>query len=147
MGNRKADPKPWKNIQLDVGVGRLPANKEVDAMVLYNKISHYNTPSNRLDWRNNILFVGDDQDGNIHMSQANGLADWVRGKYPQFVVKKVMLDAYKQVATSTGARYPEVNRIITNDIQKGILIYNYTGHGGNAVWPQNRYLCGRILKN
>ena len=46
------------------------------------------------------------------------------------MVKKVLLDAYKQVSTSTGARYPEVNRIITNNIQKGILIYNYTGHGG-----------------
>jgi hypothetical protein len=130
MGDNEGGSETMEEFSLDVGVGRLPANKQQDAMVLYRKISHYNTKSNRLDWRNNILFVGDDEDGNIHMSQANSLADWVRQKYPQFVVKKVLLDAYKQVSTSTGARYPEVNRIITNDIQKGILIYNYTGHGG-----------------
>jgi hypothetical protein len=130
MGDQEGGSETMEDFSLDVGVGRLPANTEDDAMVLYRKISHYNTKANRLDWRNNILFVGDDEDGNIHMTQANGLADWVRQKYPQFVVKKVLLDAYKQVSTSTGARYPEVNRIITNDIQKGILIYNYTGHGG-----------------
>jgi hypothetical protein len=130
MGDQEGGSETMEDYSLDVGVGRLPANTEEDALVLYRKISHYNTKANRLDWRNNILFVGDDEDGNIHMTQANGLADWVRQKYPQFVVKKVLLDAYKQVSTSTGARYPEVNRIITNDIQKGILIYNYTGHGG-----------------
>jgi hypothetical protein len=130
MGDQEGGSETMEEFSLDVGVGRLPANNKDDAMILYRKISHYNIKANRLDWRNNILFVGDDEDGNIHMSQANGLADWVRHKYPQFVVKKVLLDAYKQVSTSTGARYPEVNRIITNDIQKGILIYNYTGHGG-----------------
>lgn len=130
MGEQEGGSETMEEFSLDLGVGRLPAKKIEEAMVLYKKISQYNTNATQLDWRNNILFVGDDEDGNIHMSQANGLADWVRGEYPQFVVKKVLLDAYKQVSTSTGARYPEVNRIITNDIQKGILIYNYTGHGG-----------------
>jgi hypothetical protein len=130
MGDQEGGSETMEEFSLDLGVGRLPAKNLEEAMVLYRKISGYNTKANRLDWRNNILFVGDDEDGNIHMSQANGLADWVRKTYPQFVVKKVLLDAYKQESTSTGARYPEVNRIITNDIQKGILIYNYTGHGG-----------------
>ncbi len=130
MGDQEGGSETMEEFSLDLGVGRLPAKNLEEAMVLYRKISNYNTKANRLDWRNNILFVGDDEDGNIHMSQANGLADWVRQTYPQFVVKKVLLDAYKQESTSTGARYPEVNRIITNDIQKGILIYNYTGHGG-----------------
>lgn len=130
MDDHEGGSETMEEFLLDLGVGRLPAKTEQEAMTLYYKISNYNTKANRLDWRNNILFVGDDEDNNIHMSQANGLADWVRGKYPQFAVKKVLLDAYKQESASTGARYPEVNRIITNDIQKGILIYNYTGHGG-----------------
>jgi hypothetical protein len=130
MGDQEGGSETMEDYSLDLGVGRLPAKKEEEAMTLYRKISHYNTKANQLDWRNNILFVADDEEGNDFMSQSSGLADWVRKKYPQFVVKKVMLDAYKQVSTSTGARYPEVNRIITNDIQKGILIYNYTGHGG-----------------
>jgi len=64
------------------------------------------------------------------MTQANGLADWVGENYPQFAVKKVLLDAYPQVSSSSGARYPDVNRIISHTINKGLLIFNYTGHGG-----------------
>jgi hypothetical protein len=130
MGEQEGGSENMEAYSLDVGVGRLPAKTPDEAMVLYHKIIHYNTKRNKLDWRNNILFVGDDEDGNIHMTQANELADWIRSNYPQFAVKKVLLDAYKQVATSSGARYPDVNRIINNDIEKGILIFNYTGHGG-----------------
>jgi hypothetical protein len=130
MGNDEGGAENMEAFSLDLGVGRLPAKNTDEARILYHKIKNYNTSHNMADWRNNILFVGDDEDGNIHSTQANGLADWVRNTHPQYVVKKVLLDAYKQVATSTGARYPEVNRIITENIQKGILIYNYTGHGG-----------------
>jgi hypothetical protein len=130
MGATEGGSETMEAFSLDLGVGRLPAKTAEEALTLYRKIKNYNRSGNQADWRNNILFVGDDEDGNIHMTQANGLADWVRTTYPQFVVKKVLLDAYKQVATSSGARYPEVNRIITDNIQKGILIYNYTGHGG-----------------
>jgi hypothetical protein len=115
---------------LDLGVGRLPAKTASEAMILFRKVKNYNSAGNMTDWRNNILFVGDDEDDNLHMRQANELADWMRANHPEYVIKKVLLDAYKQVSTSTGARYPDVNRIITDNINKGILIYNYTGHGG-----------------
>ncbi len=130
MGNDEGGSESMEAYSLDLGVGRLPAKTAEEALALYQKIQNYDISKNRVDWRNNILFVGDDEDANIHMTQANTLADWVRNRYPQFVVRKVLLDAYKQVSTSTGARYPEVNRIINNNIQKGVLIYNYTGHGG-----------------
>ncbi len=115
---------------LDLGVGRLPVKTADEAMAISRKIRNYNTDKNRKDWRNNILFAGDDEDGNLHMTQANSLADWVGENYPMFVVKKVLLDAYKQVSASSGARYPDVNRILNDNLQKGLLIFNYTGHGG-----------------
>ncbi len=115
---------------LDLGVGRLPVKTAEEAMAVYRKIKNYNTDKNRKDWRNNILFAGDDEDGNLHMTQANSLADWVDENYPMFAVKKVLLDAYKQESSSTGARYPDVNRIISDNLRKGLLIFNYTGHGG-----------------
>jgi hypothetical protein len=42
---------------------------------------------------------------------------------------KIYLDAYTQVSTTAGSRYPEVNLAINNQIQKGTLIWNYNGHG------------------
>ncbi len=130
LENEEGGTTTMESFTVDIGVGRLPSKTPYEAMVLYKKIKNYNISSNMADWRNNILFIGDDEDGNIHMSQANSLADWVRTNYPQFAVKKVLLDAYKQVSTSSGARYPEVSRIVNDNVQKGILIYNYTGHGG-----------------
>jgi hypothetical protein len=130
MDDDEGGSETMESFTLDLGVGRLPVKTTEEAISLYRKIKNYNNSNNRKDWRNNILFVGDDEDGNLHMNQANSLADWVEDNYPMFVIKKVLLDAYQQVATSTGARYPDVNRILGENIQKGILIYNYTGHGG-----------------
>jgi hypothetical protein len=146
MDDNEGGSDNMESYLLDLGVGRLPAKTFEEAMTLFKKIKNYKSKRNMADWRNNILFVGDDEDGNLHMTQANSLADWVRNNYPQFVVKKLLLDAYKQVSTSTGARYPEVNRIITSNINKGILIYNYTGHGGERGMAAEQILMREDLQ-
>ena len=115
---------------LDLGVGRLPVKTAAEATIVFRKIKSYVYDENFSDWRNNIMFIADDEDANIHMQQSNELADWVSSNYPEFAVRKVFLDAYRQTSTSSGTRYPDVNRIIYENIHKGILIFNYTGHGG-----------------
>lgn len=115
---------------LDLGVGRLPVKTPDEAMAVYRKIKSYAYRSYPGDWRNNILVIGDDEDANMHMQQANEIADLIGDTHPEFAVKKVLLDAYKQTSTSSGTRYPDVNRIIYESLLKGILIFNYTGHGG-----------------
>jgi|WetSurSiteA1Bulk_404760.scaffolds.fasta_scaffold00646_5 hypothetical protein len=132
MDDDEGGSESMEDYSLDLGVGRLPVKTAEEAMGIYRKIRYYNTGDNKLDWRNNILFAGDDEDGNLHMTQANSLAEWINENYPVFFVKKVFLDAYPQVASSSGARYPDVNRILNDNIQKGLLIFNYTGHGGEA---------------
>jgi hypothetical protein len=118
---------------LDIGVGRLAVNNLESAKGVVNKIKQYYQPESMRDWRNKIMFVGDDgeyNDDTLFMNQSNSLATWVSNNYPSIIVKKVMLDAYRQVSTSTGARYPDVNKTIYDNIHNGILIFNYTGHGG-----------------
>ncbi len=114
---------------LDIGVGRLPVGDTTEAKHAVDKILAYNSSQAMQDWRNTLLFVGDDQDGNQHMEQANSLADYIRTNYPEFVVKKVLLDAYKQVTSANGNHYPDVNQAILDNFNKGILIFNYSGHG------------------
>jgi hypothetical protein len=114
---------------LDIGIGRLPVGDTTEAKCAVDKILTYNSSPTMQDWRNTLLFVGDDQDGNTHMEQANSLADYIRSSYPGFVVKKILLDAYKQVTSSSGNRYPDVNQAILDNFNKGILIFNYSGHG------------------
>ncbi len=115
--------------QLDIGVGRLPVGTAEEAEVIVNKIKAYYSQDALGDWRNRICFVGDDEDNNIHMKDADHLATYIDTTYPSFVLKKIYLDAFQQVSTASGERYPDVNKAISENIEKGLLIFNYVGHG------------------
>jgi len=125
---------------LDIGVGRLPISSEFEAESVVNKLISYNDKDRIGDWRNTICFIGDDEDFNIHMLQANELAEYVETNYPSFNVNKIFLDAYPQIATPTGQRYPAVNKAINDQIAKGALIMNYTGHGGTSALAHEHIL-------
>lgn len=115
---------------LDIGVGRLPVSTVDQAKAVINKIKEYEDPSNMGKWRNVICFIGDDEDFNIHIHQADQLANYVHSNYPSFNINKIYLDAYRQFVSPIGQRYPEVNRAINDQMTSGALVVNYTGHGG-----------------
>jgi len=115
---------------LDIGIGRLPASTPEEARDLVEKIISYSDPASQGNWRNQLCFIGDDEDSNIHMRQANELATYARNLYPSYNINKIYLDAYQQIKVATGYRYPEVTRAINNQVNRGALIINYTGHGG-----------------
>ncbi len=58
----------------DIGIGRLPVSDTSQAAVIVSKIKRYMDPSNQGDWKNVVCLVADDEDGNTHMSDAEGLA-------------------------------------------------------------------------
>lgn len=115
---------------LDIGIGRLPVSTIKEAEIVVNKIISYDESSTKGTWRNEICFIGDDEDANLHMRQADQLASKVEELHPGFKINKIYLDAYKQERSATGYRYPDVNRAINDQINRGALIVNYTGHGG-----------------
>jgi len=114
---------------IDIGIGRLPVTSAEEAQDVTDKIIRYGSPEAMGDWRNIICFIGDDEDNNIHMRDANTLATFIDTVYPVFNVQKIFLDAYPQVSSPRGESYPEVNTAINNRINSGALIINYTGHG------------------
>jgi hypothetical protein len=115
---------------LDIGIGRFPVSNLEEAKLMVDKVINYESSQSLGEWRNSIVFVGDDEDGNIHFEQADELARYVESNYPAFNINKIYLDAYQQVRTSVGDRYPAVNAAINNQVNRGALIINYTGHGG-----------------
>jgi hypothetical protein len=115
---------------LDIGIGRLPVSDIEEASVLVEKIIGYSNSDKQGGWRNQICFIGDDEDSNIHMRQADELAGYVRDHYPVYNSNKIYLDAYPQEELSTGPSYPSVTQAINDQVNKGALIINYTGHGG-----------------
>jgi hypothetical protein len=128
--------------RLDIGIGRLPVQTQEQAKVAVDKIIHYatNTQAVMKDWRNVVCFVADDEDGNQHLTQAEDMAAFIDSNYAVYNIDKIYVDAFPQVSTPGGQRAPDVNRAIDNRIDKGCLIMNYTGHGGEVGWGHERFL-------
>jgi hypothetical protein len=126
---------------LDISVGRIPVSNLTEANQVVDKILHYDLSSSVLgDWRTRITYVADDEDGNQHLLQTEDVANTQQTIYPVYNQRKIYLDAYQQVITPGGQRYPDVNAAINNAMQNGSLILNYFGHGGPAGWTQERVL-------
>jgi hypothetical protein len=122
---------------LDISIGRLPIKNGDEATAVVKKIINYASTSTMADWRNILCFIADDGDipvyPNLHIGQADPLADAISEKYPSRVIQKIYLDAYNFITTSVGQTAPDVNAAINNRVNKGALIVNYTGHGGETL--------------
>lgn len=127
---------------VDAGIGRLPVKSLAEATSAVDKIIHYSMQGGTVqgDWRNVITFVADDEEDNEHMLQADQLASYIGHNYANYNIDKIYLDSYQQSATPSGNRYPDVNVAITQRIEKGTLIINYTGHGGETGWAHEEVL-------
>ena len=133
--------------RVDIGIGRLPVQTIQQASQGVEKIEHYMSNRNCTPWKNSVVFIGDDEDSNIHTMDANSMADKVMKDYPDMVVNKIFLDAYKQVTLSNGPSYPEVNRLVNNAIENGVLLMNYSGHGGETGLAEEKVITMDGIKN
>jgi hypothetical protein len=113
----------------DIGIGRLPVSDTSQAGIVLSKIVRYLNPANTGDWKNVICLTADDEDGNVHMTDAEGLAAMIRDSVPSANVQKIYLDAFRQTTSENGQSYPEVTKAINDRMNSGCLIFNYTGHG------------------
>ncbi|MFN3874612.1 MAG: type IX secretion system sortase PorU, partial [Flavobacteriales bacterium] len=144
----------------DIGVGRLVVHTAEQARQVVDKILGYDAlrglgpvggscsatgDGGIADWRTHVLFVSDDQTGDgfegiIHMDQSDSLARRVEREHPFLNVDKLYLDAYQQISTPGGARYPAATSDLRDKVQKGLLVVNYVGHGGEVGWAHERLL-------
>ncbi|MBL7964542.1 MAG: type IX secretion system sortase PorU [Flavobacteriales bacterium] len=145
---------------VDIGIGRLPvvsliqASQAVDKILRYDRLTLLSTPDQTCasggdgganDWRTLALFVSDDMDGDnfegpIHMLQSDQLATRVDNEHPEYNVAKIYLDAYRQITNLGVERYPEAEEELKQRVQKGALLVNYIGHGGEVGWAHERLL-------
>ena len=117
---------------LDIGIGRIPAKNIEEARNYVDKVEAYYSKESFGSWRNNIAFIADDEDNNLHFDDAELVIGSSAAANPVFNFQKIYLDAFRQESGSGGNRYPLVNEMINNRIFNGTLILNYIGHGGAA---------------
>jgi hypothetical protein len=118
---------------LEIGIGRLPVKTENEAIDVVNKIIRYETSINTFGkWRNEMLFIADDGDNNIHQRDANFLADYVEETRSEFNVNRLFIDAFEQISSPSGQSSPDAKRAFEEAINAGKIMINYTGHGNEA---------------
>jgi hypothetical protein len=132
---------------LDIGVGRIPAKDLAQAKKAVDKIILYQTsPSTLGDWRSKVLFVADDGDRNIHQRDADQLATLVDTSFQQFQIRKLYLDAFKQERLPSGETSKDAEKALIDAVNEGRLIINFTGHGAEFGWMQERILTFELME-
>ena len=118
---------------VDIAVGRMLVSDNAQAQEMVNKVMEYHDLKSYGNWRNNIVLISDDSDAaddaTIQFRQ-NNLADVIAAEKPFFNIDKIFLDSYVQEAAAGGSRYPKARTDFFNAFEKGALIFNYLGHGG-----------------
>lgn len=118
---------------IDITVGRMLVSNNTQAEEMINKVFEYNDLKSYGNWRNNYVAISDDSDKSSDASlqlKQNQLADRIVLEKPFINVKKVLLDSYVQESSAGGNRYPKAREDIFNAFEKGALVFNYLGHGG-----------------
>ena len=152
------DDGAYSNL-LDIAVGRLSVQNIDEARAVTDKIINYaakydlstgssscsgfsDAISNFADWRNVVCFVADDADvaSDGFLWDSESIATYVDTTYDDYNVDKIYLDAYTQISTPGGQRYPDATDAINKRVAKGALIINYIGHGGEVGWAHEAVL-------
>jgi hypothetical protein len=144
--------------QVDIGVGRLLISSTQIATEQVNKIEHYMKNGSNLyttsnccnssmstntfgDWRQKYALIADDEQGGIFVSvDAEPNYSSVKTNHQDMNCDKLYLDAFTQVTTAGGQRYPDVYNAISDRVQNGVLILNYIGHGGEVGVAEERVI-------
>ncbi|MGL4956036.1 MAG: type IX secretion system sortase PorU [Bacteroidales bacterium] len=118
--------------KIDLAVGRLPVYNSLQANTLASKIENYYSDINS-DWISHCIFIADDEDANVHVSQSEVFGNYLLDSFPSYFVKKIYLDAYQQTSSPMGKRYPDATEDIASAIGSGAFLVNYVGHA-NDQW-------------
>jgi hypothetical protein len=122
-------------------LGRVCARSLAEANVFLDKLARYEGSSSPDPWKMRMLFIGDDAwtteggdvgDRTIHSDDAESLSGSAYTPN-EFEEKKIYIAEYPTVFAAQGRRKPDANKAIIDQINQGVLIVNYSGHGNDHL--------------
>ena len=134
---------------LDIGVGRMLISNVKQAEEMISKIRRYiSINENQTDWRSKIVFVADDEEGGYFINNdTEPQSKVLLENHPEINIVKLYSDAFQQVTTAGGERYPKLNNLIDNQFYSGSLVIGYVGHGGPSGAAEERILSIEQISN
>ncbi|MCC6396785.1 MAG: type IX secretion system sortase PorU, partial [Bacteroidetes bacterium] len=126
-----------------LATGRISSRSLAEANAVVDKIIRYKEESVSDAWKMRILYIGDDswtterEDGTGHSDDAETLSSPIYT--PEiFEKRKVYIAEYPTVFSALGRRKPGAAQDIIDQVNQGVLILNYSGHGNPNVWAHER---------
>lgn len=143
---------------LDLGIGRLLVSDLTMAKQQVDKIEHYLNNGSSIyadelistfgDWRNKYTLLADDEQGGYFVeNDCEDQYQYTTLNHPEMNCTKLYSDAFKQVITAGGERYPDVNEQFSRQVENGNLVLNYVGHGGEVGFAEEQILINSEITN
>lgn len=115
-----------------ISVGRIPCSTSSQLDGYINKVEKHLQNKNYGKWKNKVVLLADDNELSYSYNRFFGFSDNIASKVyssnPAMNVKKVYFDAYTRTTGANGSRYYDVERIVKEEIEDGVMIFNYIGH-------------------
>lgn len=141
---------------MDIAVGRLPVQSLQEAREMVDKIKVYSSRGNNQlipssfnlgneesvlkDWRNVVCLVSDDEDNDAYFNDTELMEDSAVSNNPHMNIVKIHSDAFVESSTPGGERNYGAEEAIRQRVERGALLVNYIGHGGETGWSHERIL-------
>ena len=134
--------------RVDLGIGRLTVQTPQEAADVVRKIKHYESAATYGPWRTRYTAVADDgpaglagseDDRDLHVQNADVVAELVKREAPPMNLKKVYGPSYEREYVGAW-RLPGAKEDLLEALRQGTLLFNYSGHGGIEGLTQEEIL-------
>ncbi len=133
----------WRNYNM--AVGRFPVRTLAEARIAVDKTIRYVEDRESGAWRIRSCFVADN--GDAHGVESSRLIDTVKRYAPAIMPVRVFQDVYPHVIENGLHSIPGAKKKMFETLQSGVVLLNYTGHGGPAGWADEHLLTLNDIHN
>lgn len=123
----------------DVAIGRFSVKEPEEAKVCIEKTLGYENGETNEDglWRRRIMFVTDDE------KEFSNISEYLIGKHipSEFLPVRVYqrdFDYMNFYRVFQRKKSPSATQALIDELNKGVVLYNYFGHGGPNIWTAER---------
>lgn len=132
----------------ELAIGRLTVQSAQEATFAVDRIIGYETNSDFGDWRNRLGLVADDYPNGAVRFPGHARDQFTRDSEttlrearlsaPYIDAVKLYAPFYRPESVGGGRRFPALYNDIINQLNAGLLITNFIGHGNPNVWTAER---------
>ena len=134
--------------KMSIAVGRMIVKSVDEARTVVNKLEKYVTKPSYGAWKNQIMFVADDENNADHMTQSMDMIEMARANGGEnMIYNYVFIDAFNAVSNGGSRAYPDARAKMFTSLNEGTLWWNYVGHASTQNWTGEGLLMRADVEN